>query len=171
MEALLRSDGGADSELPESLRDLVLADVESLPAQPQDVLGAVAVAGPRCGHALLAAVTGIGDRELLAALRLAVSANVLIPDADGYAFRHALIREAILGEVLPGERIRWHARLAEAVAADPSLVPPGRAVLELAHHCYAAHDAARALHNAPHTHPTSHPSPPPPAKTPTTSRF
>jgi len=148
MEALLRSDGGADSELPESLRDLVLADVESLPAQTQDVLGALAVAGPRCGHALLAAVTGIGDRELLAALRLAVSANVLIPDADGYAFRHALIREAILGEVLPGERIRWHARLAEAVAADPSLVPPGRAVLELAHHWYAAHDAARALESA-----------------------
>jgi hypothetical protein len=88
----------------------------------------------QCGHALLAAVTGLGDRELLAALRLAVSANVLVPEADGYAFRHALIREAILGQVLPGQRTRWHARLAEILAADPSLVPPGRAVIEQAHH-------------------------------------
>ena len=58
----------------------MLAEVERLPAQAQDVLEALAVAGEQCGHGLLAAVTGIGDRELLGALRLAVSANVLIPD-------------------------------------------------------------------------------------------
>ena len=115
----------------------MLADVERLPAQAQDVLEALAVAGQWCGHGLLAAVTGIGDRELLAALRLAVSANVLVPEADGYAFRHALIREAILGQVLPGEKTRLHIRLAEALAADPSLVPPGRAVIEQAHHWYS----------------------------------
>jgi len=147
VEALLRS-GGSCADLPESLRDLVLADVERLPAQTQDVLEAMAVAGERCGHALLAAVTGIGDQELFATLRLAVSANVLIPAGDGYAFRHALIREAIVGQVLPGEKTRWHARLAEVLAADPSLVPPGRAVIEQAHHWYSAHDPARALTSA-----------------------
>ena len=148
MEALLRCDESPGSDLPESLRDLVLADVERLPAQTQDVLEALAVAGEQCGHGLLVAVTGIGDRELLAALRLAVSANVLIPDADGYAFRHALIREAILGQVLPGEKTRWHICLAEALAADPSLVPRGRAVIEQAYHWYAAHDTPRALASA-----------------------
>jgi predicted ATPase len=115
-EALLRCDESRGSDLPESLRDLVLADVERLPAQTQDVLEALALAGEQCGHALLAAVTGIGDRELLAALRLAVAANVLIPGGDGYAFRHALIREAVLGQVLPGEKTRLHIRLAEALA-------------------------------------------------------
>jgi len=146
--ALLGSGGGAGSELPESLRDLVLADVERLPAETQRVLEVLAVAGQRCGHGLLAAATGQGDWELLGALRLAVSANVLVPDADGYAFRHALIREAVLGQVLPGERTRWHARLAEVLAADPSLVPPGRAVIEQAHHWYAVHDVPRALASA-----------------------
>jgi DNA-binding CsgD family transcriptional regulator len=145
-ETLLRSDGS--SELPESLRDLVLADVQRLPGQAQDVLEAMAVAGERCGHGLLAAVSGIGDRELFATLRLAVAANVLVPEADGYAFRHALIREAILGQVLPGEKTRWHTRLAEALAGDPSLVPPGRAVIEQAHHWYSAHDIPRALASA-----------------------
>jgi DNA-binding CsgD family transcriptional regulator len=146
LEALLHSDG--DSELPESLRDLVLADVQRLPAQAQDVLEPMAVAGQRCGHGLLAAVTGICDRELFATLRLAVAANVLVPQGDGYAFRHALIREAIVAQVLPGEKTRWHARLAEVLAAHPSLVPPGRAVIEQAHHWHTAHDIPRAMASA-----------------------
>ena len=146
--ALLRCGGSPGSDLPESLRDLVLADVRGLPAEALGVLEALSVAGQRCGHALLAAVTGLGDDRLAGALRAAVSANVLVTDVDGYVFRHALIREAILGEVLPGEETRWHARLAEALAADPSLVPPGRAVIEQAHHWHAAHDTARALESA-----------------------
>jgi DNA-binding CsgD family transcriptional regulator/tetratricopeptide (TPR) repeat protein len=148
MEALLRSGALPGTGLPESLRDLVLADVRRLPADTQQVLEAPAVAGQRVGHALLAAATGLGDDALLAALRPAVSANVLVPDADGYAFRHALIREAILGEVLPGARTRLHARMAEALAADPSLAEPGRAVIEQAHHWFAAHNTARALESA-----------------------
>jgi DNA-binding CsgD family transcriptional regulator len=148
LEALLRCGESPGSDLPESLRDLVLADVERLPAQTQDVLEALAVAGEQCGHLLLAAVTRIDDRELFAALRLAAAANVLVPEGDGYAFRHALIREAILGQVLPGEKVRWHVRLAEALAADSSLVPPGRAVIEQARHWYSAHDTPRALASA-----------------------
>jgi DNA-binding CsgD family transcriptional regulator len=148
MEALLRSDALLGPGLPESLRDLVLADVRRLPAESQQVLEALGVAGQRSGHALLAAATGLSDDPLLAALRLAVSVNVLVPETDGYAFRHALIREAILGEVLPGEKTRLHTRLAEALAADPSLVPPGRAVIEQAHHWYSAHDIPRALASA-----------------------
>ncbi len=148
LEALLRRDEMLEPGLPESLRDLVLADVRQLPAQTQEVLQALGVAGQRCGHALLAAITGIGDRALLAAVSPAVSANVLVPEADGYAFRHALIHEAIAGEVLPWEKTRLHTRLAEALAADPSLVPPGRAVIEQARHWYSAHDNARALESA-----------------------
>lgn len=148
LEALLRRGDLAAPGLPESLSDLVLADVRQLPAKTQEVLGALGVAGQRSGHALLAAVTGLGDRPLLAALEPAVSANVLVPASDGYGFRHALIREAILGEVLPGEKTRLHTRLAEILAADPPGVAPGRAVIEQAHHWYLAHDAARALESA-----------------------
>ena len=148
LEALLRRDEILEPGLPESLRDLVLADVRLLPAETQEVLQALGVAGQWCGHALLAAVTGVGDRALVTAVSPAVSANVLVSRADGYAFRHALIREAIVGEVLPSEESRLHTRLAEALVANPSLVPPGRAVIEQAHHWYAAHDNARALESA-----------------------
>src|SRR5262249_14195296 len=148
LETLLVRDETLEPGLPESLRDLVLADARHLPGQTQDVLQALGVAGQRCGHPLLAAVTGIGDRALVAAVRPAVSVNVLVPEPDGYGFRPALIREAIAGEVLPQEKTRLHTRVAEALAADPSLVPPGRAVIEQAHHWYWAHDNARALQSA-----------------------
>jgi DNA-binding CsgD family transcriptional regulator/tetratricopeptide (TPR) repeat protein len=154
MEALLHRDGSDASRgrrgygLPESLRDLVLTDVRRLHAHTQKVLGALSVAGQQGGHALLAAVSGLETDALSDAIRPAVSANVLITDADGYAFRHALIREAILGDLLPGEKTRLHVVLAEAVAADPALVPPGRAPMVQAHHWYSAHDNARALESA-----------------------
>ena len=83
LEALLRSNESTGSDLPESLRDLVLADVERLPAQAQDVLEALAVAGQWCGHGLLAAVTGIGDDALLAALRLAFRRTCWYPRGMG----------------------------------------------------------------------------------------
>jgi DNA-binding CsgD family transcriptional regulator/tetratricopeptide (TPR) repeat protein len=131
--------------LPASLRDLLLIAVQRLPEPTQEVLRAASVGGECSGHALLATVTGLDDDALSRALRPAVEANVLIADADGYAFRHDLIREATLDDVLPGDHTRLHTRFAEALEADPGLVPPGRATIEQAFHWYAAHDTVRAL--------------------------
>jgi DNA-binding CsgD family transcriptional regulator len=147
IEELLES-GRAEGRMPgvpDSLRDLLLVSVRQLPEETQDVLRTASVGGQRNGHALLAAVTGQGDDALSAALRSAVAANVLTADADGYTFRHGLIREAILDDLLPGDHTRLHTRFAEALEADPRLVPPGRAVIEQAHHWYAAHDTLGAL--------------------------
>src|SRR5262249_54999395 len=65
--------------------------------------------------------------------------------AGGYHFRHDLIREAVHEALLPGEHGRVHSRFAEAIDADPALVPPGRAAIEMAHHWHSAHDSAWAL--------------------------
>ncbi|MBV9380714.1 MAG: AAA family ATPase [Streptosporangiaceae bacterium] len=137
-----------DSGLPESLRDLLVASVLRLPEESQDVVRVASAGGDRVGHALLAAVTGLDDRLLARALRPAVAANVLLTDSDGYAFRHALIREAVQGELLPGEDARLHGRFAEVIGENPALVPPGRAAVEQAHHWYAARDWTRALTGA-----------------------
>jgi DNA-binding CsgD family transcriptional regulator len=150
VEALL-GDGGPDSSLPESLRDLLVAGVRRLPEETQDVVRIASAAGDRSGHALLAAVTGLDGAALASALRPAVAANVLLADSDGYLFRHALIREAVHDELLPGERSALHSRFAEVIGADPALVEPGspvRAAMEQAHHWHAAHDNTRALISA-----------------------
>jgi len=145
VETLLCCDGELSAELPESLRDLLLESVRRLPEATQEVLRVASAGGETTGHALLAAVTGLDDDALTAALRPAVTANVLRVRADGYAFRHQLIGEAVHSDLLPGEHGRLHSRFADAIDADRALVPPGRAAIELAHHWYLAHDIAWAL--------------------------
>ena len=78
-------------------------------------------------------------------LRSAVAANVLVADADGYRFRHELIREAVLADLLPGERAQAHRRFAETLAADPSLSPDGTAAAQVARHWLGARDIERAM--------------------------
>ncbi|GLY74483.1 ATP-binding protein [Actinoallomurus iriomotensis] len=148
VEALLGRDGEINCELPESLRDLILGSVQRLPEETQEILRVASAGGDRVEHALLAAVSGLDDTGLTRVLRPAVAANVLVVDGEAYGFRHALMREAIHGDLLPGEHTRTHARFAEALEADSSLVPPGRAAAELAHHWYSAHDTTWALVSA-----------------------
>ena len=137
VETLLCCDGELSPELPESLRDLLLDGVRRLPEDTQEVLRVASAGGAATGHALLADVTGLDDGALIRALRPAVTANVLHPQGDGYAFRHELIREAVHDDLLPGEHGRLHSRFAEAIDADPGLVPPGRAAVEMAHHWHS----------------------------------
>ena len=49
----------------------------------------------RFGHPLLEAATGLSEAVLSDAVRPAVAAGVLVIDDDIYAFRHALVREAV----------------------------------------------------------------------------
>ncbi len=105
VEELLCSDcdSGLAAGVPASLRDLLLVSVRRLPDETQEVLRAASAGGQHIRHALLAAVTGLDDDVLTRALRPAVAANVLTADAQGYAFRHGLIREAILDDLMPGD--------------------------------------------------------------------
>ena len=68
------------------------------------------------------------------------------PGGHGYAFRHALTRDAVYEDMLPGERVRLHAAYGEALAGDPALAGDEAALpAALAHHWYAALDLPRAL--------------------------
>ena len=133
--------------LTDSLRDLLLVRVEALPEDTQGILRVLAVGGSAVEHALLAAVTGLPEEELADNLRAAVGANIIQPsaDVDGYRFRHALVREAVSDDLMPGERSRINRRYATALAAGPDLVCRDQATARLADYWYHAHDAARAL--------------------------
>ena len=144
-EALLNPGGTVSADLPWSLRDLLLDAVKDLPEQAQQLLRTAAVSGVRVGHALLAAVTRSDDAALTAGLRPAVAANVLVGDTDGYAFRHELIREAVLGDLLPGERAQAHRRFAETLEAAPSLGSEGAVAVQVARHWRGAREVERAL--------------------------
>ncbi|MBB4705761.1 helix-turn-helix transcriptional regulator [Sphaerisporangium siamense] len=130
-EELLAAEG-----LPYGLAGLLLARVEKLSDPAQRVLRAAAVAGRRVDHALLLKVSGLDDPGLEEAMREIVSRGVLLPDGDGYAFRHALLQEAVYTDLLPGERTRLHGEFTRLLDGSPA---------ELAYHYLAAHDLPGAL--------------------------
>ena len=115
------ADGTLTPGVPRPARDLLLGAVAELPADGRRVLRAAAVGGTRFGHGLLAVVTRQGGELLDDALRPAVAAGVLVAGETDYAFRHELFREAVLWDLLPGERAGIHRAFAEALQADPSL--------------------------------------------------
>ena len=127
-----------DAPVPESIRDLLITPLERFPPRTRQVVRAAAVGGVRVGHALLSAVTGLGDAALADALRPAVRSNRMLVEESTYVFRHALIREVLYEDMLPGERAPLHLRYAGILEADPSLTSPGRAAVESAHHWYAS---------------------------------
>ena len=121
-EALVNANGTVSLGVPWSLRDQLLGAVKELPEQTQQVLRSAAAGGIRVGHGLLAADTGLDDTGTgRCPLRPAVAANALAADADSYAFRHELIREAVWEDLLPGERTQAERAFAEALEADPAL--------------------------------------------------
>jgi DNA-binding CsgD family transcriptional regulator len=140
------TDSKVGCTLPASLRDLLLSRVDRLAEPAQRILRIAAVGGTRLGHRLLARAAAVPDVELEEGLRAAVAAQLLVANPEGgYEFRHALVREAVHDDLLPGEHARLHARYAAAVEAEPDLVAAGRAAAEIAHHWHAAQDYPRAL--------------------------
>lgn len=146
VEELARA--GADGKyggLPGSLRDLLLVRVEQLSSHAQEVLRVLSAGSAKVDDALLSAVVELDQIQLETALREAVSANLIRVEGQAYAFRHALLREALHDDVLPGTHARLHTRFAEVLEAQPELVSEGSAAVEIAHHWYAAHEHERAF--------------------------
>ncbi len=134
VEALAR----AGERTPDGARDLLLDGPRSLRSPALELLRIASVAGGRLAHRLLAEVAGQDGAELDALLRELVDRSLLVTADDGYAFRHALIRDAVYEDLLPGERARLHARYAEALRDCG-------APAELAAHAHAAGDRGLAL--------------------------
>jgi DNA-binding CsgD family transcriptional regulator len=145
-ELLAASDGGG--ALPESLRDALLVRVEGLPAVARSLLEIAAVAGRKVDHELLRKVAALSEEQLNEGLRAAVDGQILVhdPGSMGYSFRHALLREAVYDDLLPGERQARHVGLARVLTEQPALAGGSAAAsAELAHHWYAAHELRQAL--------------------------
>jgi DNA-binding CsgD family transcriptional regulator/tetratricopeptide (TPR) repeat protein len=144
--------GPESDTLPEGLREILLMRARRLAPAIHKVLRAVALSGRVVDHGLLEQVVAMPPEQLLALIRTAVDRHLLVVDGDRYVFRHALVAEAVVADTLPGERIRLHRAIAEALTARARL--PGPAELastvaaeqaELAHHWAAAGDPDRAL--------------------------
>jgi DNA-binding CsgD family transcriptional regulator/tetratricopeptide (TPR) repeat protein len=141
-EELMVASAMGSRGLPDDLADLLLLRLDQLGDHPKEVVRAASCAGRRVSHLLLSKVVGQNDEDLESSLRAAVESNVLVQvGVDGYAFRHALLAEAVYDDLLPGERARIHAAYAQALS---SRLVDGTAA-ELARHARAAHDLDTAI--------------------------
>ena len=129
-EELIAAYGAA---VPTGLSDLLLSRVERLGRDAQRVVRAASGAGGEVEHSVLQAVAELDDLD--EALREAVQHNVLVTAERGYAFRHALLREAVYEDLLPGERFQLHAKYARVVTSPASL----------AYHALQSHDLPTAF--------------------------
>jgi DNA-binding NarL/FixJ family response regulator/tetratricopeptide (TPR) repeat protein len=139
-EELLTASSCTQDTLPTGLAALLMSRVERVSDAAQQVLRVAAVAGGGAADDLVRAASGLPDDAYEEAVREAAGHQLLAPDGpDGYRFRHALLREAIYSDLMPGERTRLHARLANLLADVPG------AAAELAHHSMASHDIPGAF--------------------------
>ncbi|MEP6762246.1 MAG: AAA family ATPase, partial [Sporichthyaceae bacterium] len=141
-EELVVATGRGGRALRDDLADLLLLRLDQLEEASRLTVRAAAVAGRRVSHELLSRVVDLGAQAFDAAIREAVDSNVMLPMGDdGYAFRHALLAEAVYDDLLPGERVRLHRAYTAALSDDD--VPSTAA--EIARHARASHDLPTAV--------------------------
>jgi DNA-binding CsgD family transcriptional regulator len=98
-EGLLRSEGGTveptSTELPGSLRELVVRRLRYLPEATIELLQVTAVLGDAVSISDVAAVARRPATEVIAGLREAFQARLLGEQGDAVVFRHQLVHDAI----------------------------------------------------------------------------
>lgn len=134
--------------IPDSLRDVLLLRFDTLADDAKRVVRMISGSDAPVTHALLSELAALPDERLDSGIREATAAGVLaVRTDDRYGFRHALLREAVHDDLLPGERARLHRAYAEALERPGG---PGECcdAAALAYHWHQAHDARRALEAA-----------------------
>ncbi|MGI8857833.1 MAG: helix-turn-helix transcriptional regulator [Thermomicrobiales bacterium] len=127
-------------QIPRSVQVAVQRRSERLSEAARNTLRLAAVAGRRFDFALLQALTGQDEATLLRAIKELIAAQLVVEEsADRFAFRHALTRQAVYGELLARERRALHQTIAETMerlyAASNA---PDAYSADLAYHFYEA---------------------------------
>ena len=127
--ARLARDGGdlaallTEPEPPTAVGDVLARRLARLPAATLSLLRQASVIGRGFDLAVLAGVAGAEEDDVLDALDPAVAAGLVREEAIGsFLFGHALVRDALYGGISATRRARAHARVAEALEADPARV-------------------------------------------------
>jgi len=130
--------------LPAGLTALLLSRTARVTGPADQVLAVLAVAGRLLDEVALARLCGLTGPEVRAALRELLMARLLRrPDSTGgNQLSHALLAEALDGELLPEERRELHARLAQFLQT----LRAGAPAAEVASHWAAAGRADAELH-------------------------
>ncbi|WP_159085916.1 helix-turn-helix transcriptional regulator [Aeromicrobium chenweiae] len=128
--------------LPETLADLLLIRLDRLDDDARQVVRAASCSGGRVSDRVLSQVVGLPSPVFDEAIRSAIDHKIMTQvDGDSYAFRHALLAEAVHDDLLPGERRRVNHAYLDVLTADGA---HGSAA-EISMHAAAAGQLSRAF--------------------------
>ena len=131
---------GDASVVPDAVRDVVRSRLAALPVQAIAELEVAAVIGERFDVRTVMAASERDPDSCLDALDAAIVTRILVPEANGYRFAHALVRDAVLVDLPALRSARLHRRVADAILAVQGDVAD--AAEPVAHHRYAARSFA-----------------------------
>ena len=145
-EELLAAGMDGRGALPPSLAAALALRIERLGDDAQEVVRVLS-AGGQVDDAVLAQVSGLDRRALREALRETLASQIVVLDGERYTLRHALLREAVHDDLLPGERAELHRALAQALEEEAAATGRRSAqrAAAIAHHYFAAGDQPAAL--------------------------
>ncbi len=136
---------GNEVSIPRSVQDVVQQRTARVGEASRHVLTLAAVAGRHFDFALLQQLTQYDEHQLLLLMKELVTAQLVVEEsADQFAFRHALTRQAIYGQLLTRERCLLHRTIAETMEQQ-STVKPDMHLEDLAYHFYQARDWQKAV--------------------------
>jgi DNA-binding CsgD family transcriptional regulator len=132
----------AGEEIPDTVRDAVLARASRLKPAARALLDAVAIAPPQSELSLLEQ----SAPDALPALDECLASGMLVETNGAVAFRHELARLAVEQAAAPDEKLRLHRATLAALRTAPETTAD-RA--RLAHHAESARDTDAVLEFAP----------------------
>jgi DNA-binding NarL/FixJ family response regulator len=131
------------ASLPASIRESVLTRLHDMDAASRELLCLAALAGDTIDPAFIGSVARANPATVDSALARGMERQLVVERRDGgrhaYAFRHALTREALAGDLRGPARRDAHRRIAAALAAGAQ-----ERAGEVADHHAAAGDTAAA---------------------------
>jgi DNA-binding CsgD family transcriptional regulator/tetratricopeptide (TPR) repeat protein len=131
-----------DQRVPPTIRDAVLARAARLSSSARAVLEAAAVIGFRVEPWLLSQIVGAAP----AGVEEAIAGGMLQVQSDNYTFRHELVRQTILGTILPERRVALHRLILPQLKASPET---NQDLARLTTHAHGAKDVSAVLEFAP----------------------
>jgi tetratricopeptide (TPR) repeat protein/nucleoside-triphosphatase THEP1 len=134
--------------VPASIKGLILARFDRLPAEVRRTLQTAAVAGHAFPHGLIYGSTGSRAETLVTQLQILERRGFLHTQPfygqAGYAFQHALLHDAIYSTLLKRDRQELHGRLAQTIDQSYDW-PPEEKIAVLAHHYAESSQPAQAI--------------------------
>lgn len=127
------------SRLPADTAAAITARLCDVSDGALSLLKYLALLGSEFDAATVSTISPVGEDETFAQLDEALRAGVLVAAEGRYGFRHELVRQALVDQTAPHQRLKWHRQAARQLAQTQA--PPA----VVAQHWLAAGHAAEAL--------------------------